>query len=135
MADHLNAYVAEFVEKFELMFDNIEFGSELKEGELNYRYPLEYLTEFDKFCRIKSISLSHAGHMWVGRDLHVVNAPFNVGLVILISYNEFQEVLSFMAQSYFFLDNQGVFRPFSSYKEALRSSKITQTEDMVHEMS
>lgn len=134
MAEHLDNYVADFIDQFEVMHDDIEFGEETKEGSYRYPFSLDYLKKLDKFLRFRNLTLMNSGHMWIGQDIYVLDTYYAVGLAVVISYNEIEQILSFMPHAYFYME-KGRYSPFPTYEGALRFSKNKKTIDMIHEMS
>jgi hypothetical protein len=135
MAEHLDSYVMDFIDQFEVMHDDIQFGDEIKEGSYRYPFSLKYLRRLEKFFNIKNMTVTNAGHMWICQDLHVINPTYNVGLAVIISYNEMEQILSFAPHAYFYLEDSGLFSPFATYEDAMRVSKRKKTQAMIHEMN
>jgi hypothetical protein len=134
MAEHLDKYVMDFVDQFEVMHDDIQFGDELKQGTYRYPFSIDYLKKLEKFLTFKNMRLVNAGHMWIGQDTYVLNSTFSVGLCVLVTYNELEQVLSFAPHSYFFR-KKGRYTPFGTFDEAMRFAKRVKTHDLMHEIS
>jgi hypothetical protein len=134
MAEHLDGYVADFIDQFEIMYPTLKFGSELKEGSYRYSFPLENLAVLERFLHYKNMRLVNAGHLWTGQDIHVINTTYDIGLAVIVSYNEVEEIFSFMSQAYFFM-KRGRFFSFKTYDEAFRHSKKVKTQDLIHELN